>query len=80
MDSARSLISFKSTSIRRNDHYTDVESNHTIGGTPQIYGQKGIPMKTRVVGGVSEDMELHPLPQAGQIQVEHGIVSTHSEA
>ena len=78
MNSVRSLTTSRSTLFRRNDCYTDVESSH--GSAREIYGQRSIPTKTSVVGGAGKDMELHALPPAGRVQVEHGILLTHSEA
>ena len=78
--SVRSAISLGSVSSRRNEDYTDIESLHTNSDTTKLYGQKSTPITTNVVGGVNEDLELHSLPQAGQIKVEHGMLQNREVA
>ena len=78
--SVRSVISLRSTPKRRNDYYTDVESNDSVSKARHIYGQKDTSTATNVVGGIGKDIELHPLPQAGQIQVEHKLLQTRGNA
>lgn len=78
--SVRSAISLRSTPIRRNDYYTDVESNRSIRKAGRIYGHKDASTATNVVGGIDKDIELHPLPPADQIQVEHKLLQTHGNA
>lgn len=80
MYSFRSVISLRSTSTRRNEYYTDVESSHSVSNGPRIYGQNDNAMKTMVVGGMDTETELQTLPRAGQIQVEHGILQTRGNA
>ena len=71
--SFRSVVSLKSTSSRETRRYTDIESKRPFEKATKIYGQEDMPMQTKVVGGVSESIEMQP---SGGISVQHGLSQT----
>lgn len=78
--SVRCAISLRSTPIRKNDYYIDVESNHSICKARRLNGHKDASTATNMVGGIGKDIELHPLPPADQIQVGHKLLQTRGNA